>query len=197
MTAHLAAFLSCIGLKRPEHSKVFFVGQDCAGKTTLLYRLKLPEQDIVRTIPTLGFNVEYVRVRSPAGARDFVIWDVGGSGKMRSLWKHYFEGTELVVFFAAGEGCCAGRAEEVSSMLAELAEDESVCSKPFLVLVTKQDLPGAAGPDEFRRVHAKDLQKFPVMPPVLGISVTTRQGFDELASYMGYDLEDARLWKKF
>jgi len=31
--------------------------QDNAGKTTLLYRLKMGE--VVTTIPTIGFNVEY------------------------------------------------------------------------------------------------------------------------------------------
>ena len=34
------------------------VGLDAAGKTTILYKLKLGE--IVTTIPTIGFNVETV-----------------------------------------------------------------------------------------------------------------------------------------
>ncbi|KAI9014114.1 ADP-ribosylation factor, partial [Hyaloraphidium curvatum] len=183
MAAYLDAFLSRIGLRGPEESKVLFIGQDAAGKTALLYRLKFPEQDMLTTIPTIGFNVESVRVRSPAGARGLQIWDVGGCDRIRPLWRHYFAGTDLVVIFMTGEDCCAGRAEEAGLILSELAEDETV-RRPFLILVTKQDLPGAAGPDEFRRVHAKELRKFAVMSPVLGISVTTRKGFDELASFM-------------
>lgn len=35
------------------------VGLDSAGKTTILYKLKIDE--IVRTIPTIGFNVETVK----------------------------------------------------------------------------------------------------------------------------------------
>ena len=47
------------------------VGLDAAGKTTILYKLKLGE--VVTTIPTIGFNVEtveYKKVRScSAGAK--------------------------------------------------------------------------------------------------------------------------------
>lgn len=36
--------------------RILMVGLDAAGKTTILYKLKLGE--IVTTIPTIGFNVE-------------------------------------------------------------------------------------------------------------------------------------------
>ena len=36
--------------------------QDAAGKTTILYKLKLGE--IVTTIPTIGFNVETVEYKN-------------------------------------------------------------------------------------------------------------------------------------
>ena len=38
--------------------RILMVGLDAAGKTTILYKLKLGE--IVTTIPTIGFNVETV-----------------------------------------------------------------------------------------------------------------------------------------
>ena len=41
--------------------RILMVGLDAAGKTTILYKLKLGE--VVTTIPTIGFNVETVRVR--------------------------------------------------------------------------------------------------------------------------------------
>ena len=36
--------------------RILMVGLDAAGKTTILYKLKLGE--IVTTIPTIGFNIE-------------------------------------------------------------------------------------------------------------------------------------------
>jgi GTPase SAR1 family protein len=46
--------------------RILMVGLDAAGKTTILYKLKLGE--IVTTIPTIGFNVEVrgVGAQSPS-----------------------------------------------------------------------------------------------------------------------------------
>ncbi len=38
--------------------RILLLGLDAAGKTTVLYKLKLGE--IVTTIPTIGFNVESI-----------------------------------------------------------------------------------------------------------------------------------------
>ena len=42
--------------------KILMLGLDAAGKTTILYRLKLGE--VVTTVPTIGFNVETVEYRN-------------------------------------------------------------------------------------------------------------------------------------
>lgn len=51
--------------------RILMVGLDAAGKTTVLYKLKLGE--IVTTIPTIGFNVETVQYKNI----NFTVWDVG------------------------------------------------------------------------------------------------------------------------
>ena len=38
-----------------KETRILMVGLDAAGKTTILYKLKLGE--VVTTIPTIGFNV--------------------------------------------------------------------------------------------------------------------------------------------
>lgn len=70
----------------------FTVGLDAAGKTTILYKLKLGE--IVTTIPTIGFNVETVEYKNIC----FTVWDVGGQYKIRPLWRHYFQNTHGLIF---------------------------------------------------------------------------------------------------
>lgn len=50
-----------------------------AGKTSILYKLKLNEN--VHTIPTIGFNMEEVQVKNIK----FVVWDVGGQKKVFSF----------------------------------------------------------------------------------------------------------------
>jgi ADP-ribosylation factor 1/2 len=57
-----------------KHIFLLLVGLDAASKTTILYKLKLEE--IVRTIPTIGFNVETVETRYKIIC--FTVWDVGG-----------------------------------------------------------------------------------------------------------------------
>ena len=71
---------------------MLMVGLDAAGKTTILYRLKLGE--VKRTTPTIGFNVESVQYKNVK----FNVWDVGGQSKIRPLWKHYYKGVGGVIF---------------------------------------------------------------------------------------------------
>ena len=63
-----------------EDVRILMVGLDNAGKTTILYRLKLEE--VVSTVPTLGFNVETVTYKNIS----FTVWDIGGQDKIRNLW---------------------------------------------------------------------------------------------------------------
>ena len=55
-----------------QEMRILMVGLDAAGKTTILYKLKLG--DIVTTIPTIGFNVETVEYKNI----EFTVWDIGG-----------------------------------------------------------------------------------------------------------------------
>uniref|UniRef100_A0A665UVV0 ADP-ribosylation factor 5 n=1 Tax=Echeneis naucrates TaxID=173247 RepID=A0A665UVV0_ECHNA len=75
-----------------KQMRILMVGLDAAGKTTILYKLKLGE--IVTTIPTIGFNVETVEYKNIC----FTVWDVGGQDKIRPLWRHYFQNTQGLIF---------------------------------------------------------------------------------------------------
>jgi hypothetical protein len=57
--------------------KGILLGLDGSGRTTALYKWKLDQ--VVQTIPTIGFNVETIRCRN----LDFVLFDVGGCDKIR------------------------------------------------------------------------------------------------------------------
>ena len=55
-----------------EERRILMVGLDAAGKTTILYKLKLG--DVITSIPTIGFNVETVEYKNI----EFTVWDIGG-----------------------------------------------------------------------------------------------------------------------
>lgn len=110
------------------------LGLDAAGKTTLLYKLKLNEQ--VTTIPTIGFNVETVEY----GNVSFTIWDVGGQDKIRSLWRHYFQNTDAVIFLV--DSADTNRFDEARRVLHKVLESDEIIAdaKACLVLANKQDM---------------------------------------------------------
>lgn len=116
------------------------VGLDAAGKTTILYKLKLGE--IVTTIPTIGFNVETVEYKNIS----FTVWDVGGQDKIRPLWRHYFQNTQGLIFVVDSNDRerVAESAEELSKMLLEDELKDAV----LLVFANKQDLPNALSVSE-------------------------------------------------
>ena len=68
-----------------QPARIVMLGLDNAGKTTVLYKLKLGEG--VTTIPTIGFNVETVVYKNIS----FTVWDVGGQTKIRLLFINWIK----------------------------------------------------------------------------------------------------------
>jgi len=120
--------------------RIVMVGLDAAGKTTILYKLKLGE--VVTTIPTVGFNVEVVEYKNI----NFTVWDIGGQDKIRKLWRHYYLGTHGAIFVvdSSDQERVEDACEELSKMLAE----EEMRDAAVLVLANKQDLPNAVKTSE-------------------------------------------------
>ena len=67
-----------------KEMRILILGLDSAGKTTILYKLKLGE--VVHTVPTIGFNIETLEYKNIK----FNVWDVGGQDRIRLLWRHYY-----------------------------------------------------------------------------------------------------------
>jgi ADP-ribosylation factor protein 1 len=115
--------------------RILMVGLDAAGKTTILYKLKLGE--IVTTIPTIGFNVETVEYKNI----NFTVWDVGGQDKIRPLWRHYFQNTQGLIFVVDSND--RERAKEARAELEKMLSEDELRDAALLVFANKQDLPNA------------------------------------------------------
>jgi len=115
--------------------RILMVGLDAAGKTTILYKLKLGE--VVTTIPTIGFNVETVEYKNIF----FTVWDVGGQDKIRPLWRHYYQNTQGLIFVVDSND--RDRVEEAKSELEKMLQEEEMKDAIVLVFANKQDLPNA------------------------------------------------------
>ena len=128
----------------PGPARVLMLGLDAAGKTTILYKLKLNET--VTSVPTIGFNVETV---SPTKNITFTVWDIGGQERIRELWKHYFNGTEGLIFVV--DSLDAERFSEIESELEWILKSDEMKGVPLLLLANKQDLPEATSPSDIAR----------------------------------------------
>ena len=111
------------------------VGLDAAGKTTILYKLKLGE--VVTTIPTIGFNVETVEYKNIR----FTVWDVGGQDKIRPLWRHYYQNTQGLIFVVDSND--RDRMEDAREELKKMLDEDELRDAIVLVFANKQDLPKA------------------------------------------------------
>ncbi|XP_041794051.1 ADP-ribosylation factor 4-like [Chaetodon auriga] len=123
-----------------KQMRILMVGLDAAGKTTILYKLKLGE--IVTTIPTIGFNVETVEYKNIS----FTVWDVGGQDKIRPLWRHYFQNTQGLIFVVDSND--RERVEESSEELSKMLMEDELKDAVLLVFANKQDLPNALSVSE-------------------------------------------------
>jgi len=129
-----------LGLFGKKEMRILMVGLDAAGKTTILYKLKLGE--IVTTIPTIGFNVETVEYKNIS----FTVWDVGGQDKIRPLWRHYFQNTQGIIFVVDSND--RERVSEAREELQRMLNEDELRDALLLVFANKQDLPNAMNASE-------------------------------------------------
>ena len=94
------------------------VGLDAAGKTTILYQLKLGE--MTQTKPTLGFNVETVSYKNI----EFMVWDMGGQDRIRQLWRHYYKNAQALIFVV--DSADEERLKEAKEELHKLMQEDEL-----------------------------------------------------------------------
>lgn len=76
----------------------------------------------------------------------FTVWDVGGQNKIRPLWRHYYQGTQGLVFVVDAND--PARFAEAAEELHALLSNDDLRDAAVLILANKQDLPNAAKASE-------------------------------------------------
>ena len=109
----------------------------------ILYKLKLDSD--VQTIPTVGFNVETVTYKNTK----FNVWDVGGQDKIRPLWRHYFSGTQGLIWVVDSndrdriQSTTRNREQGTAQgQLEQILQSGELKDALVLVFANKQDVPG-------------------------------------------------------
>eukprot|EP00731_Ephydatia_muelleri_P030283 Em0021g806a len=110
----------CHRLYGDKEIRILMCGLDAAGKTTIMYKLKLGE--VVTTIPTIG------------------------RAKLRPLWRHYYQNTEVLIFVVDSND--RERLSQSQEELQKMLREDELRDVILLVLANKQDLPNAMGVQE-------------------------------------------------
>ncbi|KAG5061217.1 hypothetical protein AAZX31_01G176800 [Glycine max] len=162
-----------------KEMRILMVGLDAAGKTTILYKLKLGE--IVTTIPTIGFNVETVEYKNVS----FTVWDVGGQDKIRPLWRHYFQNTQGLIFVVDSND--RERILEARDELHRMLSEDELRDATVLVFANKQDLPNALSVAEITDklgLHSLRLRRWYIQPTCATSGQGLYEGLDWLSSHI-------------
>lgn len=120
-------------------SRVLLLGLDAAGKTTILYQLMGKTES---TVPTIGFNVESIKVPP----LEFLVWDVSGQDRLRSFWRHYYHQTTGIVFVVDSHDI--ERLPIARKELHGILREEELQNAVVLIIANKTDLPSAVSMEQ-------------------------------------------------
>ena len=166
-------------LGQKKDVRLLMIGLDNAGKTTTLYKLKVNET--VRTIPTIGFNVEPLDYKG----LNINVWDVGGQDKIRVLWKHYYANSDGIIYVIDSNDC--ERIDESKEELQKVLTNEELDGLPLLIMSNKQDMKVSVSPHEIAKmIEMSNLRGRKWL--VQGTSAISGQGLREGLDWMAGEL---------
>ena len=125
---------------KKSNAWIAMIGLDYAGKTTILYKMKLGE--VINTMPTIGFNMETTQYRN------YIIntWDSGNYNYLRTVVRFYLMNSYAIIFVV--DSTDIDRFDDAATALGKVLIEVEFNNAPLLVLANKQDLKNAVPPTE-------------------------------------------------
>jgi small GTP-binding protein len=168
---------------KKQRARILMVGLDAAGKTTMLFKLKLGET--ITTIPTIGFNVEEVQFQDIS----FTVFDIGGQDKLRHLWRYYYAGSDAIIFVV--DSLDRERVSLAKHEIDILMSQDELRDSALLVFANKQDLPGAMNVTELQeKLGLHGMRGRPVY--VQGASAVTGDGLVDGLEWLSKAIKQVR-----
>ncbi len=138
-------FSSFVSLfKTKKELRLLMVGLDQAGKSTIVATMQIGKPVTSAIKPTIGFDLEEISFQS----MKLKVWDISGQEKFRELWKHYYEGSNGIIFVV--DSTDRARLGEVRDEFQRVLMEQDLNYVRILVFVNKQDLPDAMKGKEVR-----------------------------------------------
>ena len=157
-----------------KEAKVLMLGLDAAGKTTILYQLKLGLT--VETIPTMGFVYETIQHKN----FKLSVWDVAGQDSLRPIWKHYYQNAKAVIFVV--DSSDKNRMDLAKNELHKVIGDEELKDACLLLLANKIDLEGLSPGELANRMDFEKVQN--PRKKCMGVVGITGEGLNEALDWL-------------
>eukprot|EP00761_Pharyngomonas_kirbyi_P004410 gb/GECH01004414.1/.p1 GENE.gb/GECH01004414.1/~~gb/GECH01004414.1/.p1 ORF type:complete len:181 (+),score=33.18 gb/GECH01004414.1/:1-543(+) len=147
--------MTFFGLKKKK-AQILVCGLDNSGKTSIINKLKRKKEQETDVVPTVGFTVHKIKTKD----LNCTMFDMSGQGRYRSLWEHYYNEAEAVIFvFDTSDKL---RICVVEDELDSLLQHPDLSTTPVLFFANKQDLPGAITEEEcIERLGLKNIVNRP------------------------------------
>lgn len=155
------------------------VGLDFAGKTTILYKMKLGE--VVTTTPTIGVNVESVEYKNMT----LNVWDLDGS-EARTLLpscRDYSKGAKAKGVIFVVDSNDVERIGQARIELHKFLSANELHDASLLVFANKKEMPGAMNCEEITDklgLHSLDPQSWHIEGTYGGSGEGIYEGLDTL-----------------
>ncbi|KAL4433172.1 hypothetical protein ABPG74_010867 [Tetrahymena malaccensis] len=108
------------------------LGQNAAGKTTILFQMKLGQY--IQNLPTIQFNVESVEYKNIK----LTIWDIAAQQNLRELYRHYSKGKYALIYVL--DSTNPNRMDEAKQTIEKVIQSQDMNGIPVLILANKQDI---------------------------------------------------------
>ncbi|KAM7350269.1 uncharacterized protein ACRADG_008884 [Cochliomyia hominivorax] len=137
---------------------ILMLSLDSVGKTTILYKLKLGDDNEYPIVPTTGFNVETIEYEG----KKYTIWDVA------------------VIFVVDASNCES--LLDTKNFLFEITSNEDLCNTPLLVIANKQDKPNCITTEDLE--EQLDLKSIKPTCNIIRTSAFDCNSLNEILKYL-------------
>ena len=136
MIGHAFIVYDPMGLfkSKPVSLKTLVLGLDGAGKTQLVYKMRLKNVQ-AEFQPTKGFNYEQVSQRFGGVQYNLELWDLAGRGELRKCWRYYYNSMNVDVLIYVVSARDRHRLKESAQLYHRLQYETSMLSTSRLVIL--------------------------------------------------------------
>ncbi|GFS63477.1 ADP-ribosylation factor-like protein 1 [Nephila pilipes] len=161
--------------------RILILGLDGAGKTTVLYMLKIGE--VVETVPTIGFNVEEVTYKN----LKFSVFDLCGQTVVRPYWRCYYSNADAIIYVV--DSTDTARIGISKQELVSMLKEEELKTTILAVLANKQDVAGALSVPQVHQALGLDALKNRTFQ-IFKTSAVKGEGLEEAMEWLSNVLAD-------